>query len=177
MLELQATKELGYSEVVGGIFYSLFVFLSFLMRNRNPAWTKPSLRLVLFQWHSLNLIPPLILQPGFGTGESSETSLQLFIVGLGRQFSLLVRRNYCLIFQAHLNATWLVLDDSHRSPTESDRCFDFCRQPLTSQSSFEKRCKNTWATSWSMSTTCSRMQDLQIFWGRQLTFQSKAPCG
>ncbi|XP_015767641.1 PREDICTED: protein MMS22-like [Acropora digitifera] len=28
-------------------------------------------------------------QPGFGTGESSETSLQLFIVGLGRQFSLL----------------------------------------------------------------------------------------
>ena len=153
------------------------------MRNKNPAWTKPSLRLVLF--HDLrailvtlmNLIPLFILQAGFGTGESSETSLQLFIVGLGRQFSFLVRRNKCLIFQAYLNATGQGPNHSHRPSTESHRCFGFCRQPLTSQSSFEKRCKNIWATSWSMSTTCLRMQDLQIFWGRQLTFQSKAPCG
>lgn len=69
------------------------------MRNKNPTREKPSLRLVLFDalwailvtFNEFNSL--LILQAGFGTGESSETSLQLFIVGLGRQFSLLVRRN------------------------------------------------------------------------------------
>ena len=91
MLELQGTKELGYSEVVGGIFYSqqkrdfrhsftsrvdilglgtrqkyhwhlsfkkkvvvssyrfFFSLFILLMRNKNPAWTKPSLSLVLFR--------------------------------------------------------------------------------------------------------------------------------
>lgn len=32
----------------------------------------------------------LLFQPGFGTGESSETSLQLFIIGLARYHASLV---------------------------------------------------------------------------------------
>ena len=40
------------------------------------------LLMIDLHWH--------LFQPGFGTGESSETSLQLFIVGLGRYHASLV---------------------------------------------------------------------------------------
>ena len=56
------------------IFITVLIFLIFI-----------TLFMIDLHWH--------LFQPGFGTGESSETSLQLFIVGLGRHHTSLVSLN------------------------------------------------------------------------------------